>query len=366
MSRLSHLLSGGKHVANVAMIWPINAMFAAYRPQTRTPLGDRIENDFNALTDLLPAHPPRLRLRGRVAARDDAPAEDGELVIGDERHELVVVPPMAHIQLPTLERLEQFAAEGGRMLGAVLLPGQAFGDGDMIDVRERVGALFGVDPATVGTVDRQAKLQIVEHAHEGGGKTAFISAASLWRGLPEARQAELRQPGVPESPQFVIEPQETGPAKYLFTGDDGVAIDIHDEVEAEREAIRKVLEDAVGRLIEPDIQIDNPERALPAPRERRAGHRVSHQLHRGLPDGPDRAARRRPASLWNPSTGIQTPIVPWRFTDGRTQVEVDAAPGGVGVRACGRPATGPTCTRRTPTSIPSRAAPSRATPTVAR
>lgn len=327
VSRLSHLLSGGKHVANVAMIWPINAMFAAYRPQTRTPLGDRIENDFNVLTDLF------LRIHHDFDYVDEsllatAPAEDGELVIGDERHGLVVVPPMAHIQLPTLERLEQFAAEGGRILGAVLLPGQAFGDGDMIDVRERVGALFGVDPATVGTVDRQAKLQIVEHAHEGGGKTAFISAASLWRGLPEARQAELRQPGVPESPQFVIEPQETGPAKYLFTGDDGVAIDIHDEVEAEREAIRKVLEDAVGRLIEPDIQIDNPEVLYL--------HRVnddqdivflinstddSQTARIGLPGDV------RP-SLWNPSTGIQTPIVPWRFTDGRTQVEVTLDPVG--------------------------------------
>ncbi len=32
--------------------------------------------------------------------------------------------------------------------------------------------------------------------------------------------------------------------------------------------------------------------------------------------------------MWDPSTGIQTPIVPWRFADGRTHVEIELAPVG--------------------------------------
>src|SRR5439155_17375535 len=45
ISRLSEMLSAGRHVARVAVIWPINAMFATYRPDVRTPLGTRIERD---------------------------------------------------------------------------------------------------------------------------------------------------------------------------------------------------------------------------------------------------------------------------------------------------------------------------------
>ncbi|MDQ2692586.1 MAG: hypothetical protein M3Y68_11175, partial [Chloroflexota bacterium] len=53
MSRLSHLLSGGKHIAKVALLWPMNAMFSTYTPQAHNAIGDRIERDFNTLTDLL-------------------------------------------------------------------------------------------------------------------------------------------------------------------------------------------------------------------------------------------------------------------------------------------------------------------------
>ena len=53
VSRLSSLLSGGRHVAKLAVVWPINAMFATYLPQEATPVAARMEHDFNALTDLL-------------------------------------------------------------------------------------------------------------------------------------------------------------------------------------------------------------------------------------------------------------------------------------------------------------------------
>jgi hypothetical protein len=327
VSRLSHLLSGGRHVADVAIIWPINAMFATYRPQERTPLGDRIEHDFNALTELF------LRIHRDYDYVDEsllaaAPAEDGRLVVGDERHGLVVVPPMAHIQLATLERLERFVGEGGRVMGAVLLPGEAFGDDGLVDVRERVGALFGVDPGAVGRLDPDAALGIVERDHPGGGRTAFVTAASLSRGLPEARQRELRQPGVPESDRFVVEPQESGETRYLLTLEDGTTADIGAEVEAERRRIREVVADAVGRLIEPDVRISNPD-VLYLHRVHDDRDLIFLVNSTGAPQRAEIGLRGdvRP-ELWDPSTGATTPIVPWRFEDGRTVFELDLAPVG--------------------------------------
>ncbi|HEV2825175.1 MAG TPA: glycosyl hydrolase, partial [Actinomycetota bacterium] len=53
ISRTSELLTGGRHVAKVAVLWPINAMFASYLPQTRTPSSEAVERGLNILTDLL-------------------------------------------------------------------------------------------------------------------------------------------------------------------------------------------------------------------------------------------------------------------------------------------------------------------------
>jgi hypothetical protein len=257
VSRLSHLLSGGRHVAPLAVIWPINALFAVYRPQVRTPVGDRIENDFNALTDLLlRAHHDFDYVDESVLAGADTAA--GELLLGNERHRVVVIPPMAHIQLATLEWLERFAAAGGRLLGAVLLPGTAFGDGALVDVRDRVGALFGVAPGRVGEVDPAPGIEPVERDHPGGGRSVFLSTASLARALPERLQRELGQPGVPESGRFVVEP--TGPRpRHLVTRADGRAADVTAEVEAERAAVLAALEAALARLVEPDVEVGNPE-----------------------------------------------------------------------------------------------------------
>jgi hypothetical protein len=327
VSRLSHLLSGGRHVADVAVIWPINAMFATYRPQERGPVGDRIEHDFNALTELF------LRIHHDFDYVDEsllaaAPAQDGRLVVGDERHGLVVVPPMAHIQLATLERLERFVGEGGRVLGAVLLPGQAFGDDGLVDVRDRVGRLFGVDPEAVGRLDPEAALAVVERDHPGGGRTAFVAAASLSRGLPEARQRELRQPGVPESNRFVVEPQESGETRYLLTLEDGTTADIGAEVEVERRRIREVVADAVGRLIEPDVRISNPD-VLYLHRVHDDRDLVFLVNSTGAPQRAEIGLRGdvRP-ELWDPSTGATRPIVPWRVQDGRTVFEVELPPVG--------------------------------------
>src|SRR5206468_12799080 len=120
MSRLRHLRSGGKHIAKVAVLWPMNAMFATYTPQMHNTLGDRIERDFNTLTDLL------LRLHHDYDYLDEdmlatATLEGNTIRIRDEAYELLVLPPMAHLKLSTLEHLEKFVAQGGRVLGMIFL-----------------------------------------------------------------------------------------------------------------------------------------------------------------------------------------------------------------------------------------------------
>src|SRR3990170_1213108 len=103
IKRLSHLLSGGRHIAKVAVLWPINAMFAVYIPQHRTPMGERLENDTYALTDLL------LRLHYDFDYLDEDLLASAELVgsslrVHDEAYELLILPPITHLKLDTVER----------------------------------------------------------------------------------------------------------------------------------------------------------------------------------------------------------------------------------------------------------------------
>src|SRR5438309_9342014 len=109
ISRISEMLTGGRHVARIAMIWPIHSMFASYLPQSHTEESRATESGLNVLTDLLlRLHHDFDYIDEEVLAR--AEVVDGKLRVADEEYELVLVPPMAYLRLATLEALERFAA----------------------------------------------------------------------------------------------------------------------------------------------------------------------------------------------------------------------------------------------------------------
>jgi alpha-L-rhamnosidase len=304
ISRLSRLLSGGQHVARVAVLWPINAMFATYRPQERDPVGERIEDDFNALTDLLlRLHVDFDYLDEDVLARADI--RDGCVLAGDESYEAVIVPPMGHCRLSTVDRLEELVRAGGKLLGAVLLPEQAFGPDGQVSVAARMEALFGTGarPAA-GTGQRPATGTGVRR-HEGGGAAAFIRAAAI---------ASRRAPGGPPAPPGT---------------DAGVA-----------EAIGS----ALAALVTTDVRIGNDE--LFSLHRRKDGQDLffvvnptfaEQRADIGLPGLVDPV-------LWDPSTGRETIVAPSTTADGWTRFTLTLPPAGSAV-LLPRPASGVRVTR---------------------
>jgi len=327
ISRISELLSGGRHVAKVAVIWPINAMFATYTPQSHNELGDRTEGDFNALTDLL------LRLHYDFDYLDEdmlaGAALDGAAVrVRDEAYELLILPPMAHMKLGTVERLERFVRQGGRVLSMVFLPDRAFGPDGLVDISDRIADLFGVDPRdSQHTFRAHTGIDTIERAHADGGKTTFLRGYALARQLPLRLQQHLGMPGHTESAQFVIE-TEGDTSRYLFAHADGAREEITAEVVAERAAVAAALHGALEGLITPDVTIDNPD---------------IFYLHR-VKDGQDlyflvnptfsaQEARMTVTGaveplLWDPSTGEERPIAPSREVEGRTAFHVALPPTG--------------------------------------
>ncbi|HEX9595716.1 MAG TPA: glycosyl hydrolase, partial [Anaerolineales bacterium] len=258
ISRLSHLLSGGAHMAKVAVLWPIHAMFATYTPQTHSALGDRTEYDFNALTDLL------LRLHYDFDYLDedllaDARLENGRIHVRDERYELLIVPPMTHLKLSTVAQMEQFVAAGGRLLGMIFLPDRAFDSAATVEIAERMERLFGVNPVQSQRERRhQADIVLVEKTHPNGGRTGFLRSYALARQLPWRLQEALGAPGQPESPHFVIETSGDA-SRYFFAPRTGERQEISADVQAERAVVTATLARALNGLLAPDIVIDNQE-----------------------------------------------------------------------------------------------------------
>lgn len=288
ISRLSELLSGGRHIARLAVLWPINAMFATYRPQERDPAAARIEDDFNALTDLL------LRLHVDFDYLDEdvlasAAIRDGSVAVGGESYQAVLVPPMTHCRLSTVDRLEEFVSAGGNLLGAVLLPAQGFGPDGQADIAARMTALFGVDPQAAGGSGQAPEVTASVRQHDGGGTAAFIRAPSIAR-LPS-----------PDGP-----PAQAGPAA-------GVA-----------EAIRA----ALGSLVTTDVEIANDE--LFSLHRQKDGQDLffiinptftEQRAEAGLPGQVDPV-------LWDPSTGQEQIIAPSVYSGGWTRFSLALPPTG--------------------------------------
>jgi hypothetical protein len=210
ISRISELLSGGRHVAKVAVLWPINAMFAAYLPQTRTPQSQAVEQGLNVLTDtLLRLHHDFDYLDEEVLAT--AGLDGGRVRVADEDYELVLVPPMGHVRAATVEALERFAAGGGKVLGVLQAPSAAFGPDGMEDVQGRMATLLGTPG---GPGEAEGGFGLARRDHPAGGAGAFLAG------------------------DLAVLSEGPGPARDHFA---------------------EALDGAVGSLITPDVEISNPE-----------------------------------------------------------------------------------------------------------
>lgn len=327
ISRLSYMLTGGRHVARAAVIWPIHSVFATYTPQARSQVFNRTEFDFNALTDML------LRVHYDFDYLDEdmlaeAEISGGSIVVGEEDYPLLVLPPMPYIKLSTLERMEQFVAGGGRVLGMIILPTQAFGPDGLVDISGRVQALFGVDPCQIlETYTRYTGVDLFDCEHKGGGKTTFLHSYALARQLPLRLQKEVGTPGIPEHPNFVIEP-EGDSARYYFVSEDGRRQDITDEVREERQIVTNKLRHALNGLVAPDVEISSSEVLyLHRVRDGQDIYFLINSTHRTQESEVVLNGAVQPW-LWDPSRGSETPITPLRLVDGRTHFKIALPPVG--------------------------------------
>lgn len=176
LTRMGYVLSGGDHVAKVAILYPMNSIWANYTPQCHNKIGDTIENDFNYMTDrLLRLHIDFDYIDEDVLC-DECRIEDGKICIKGEKYEMLMLPPCTHIKAKTLAKIEEFVQSGGKLGGDALLPYKSI-EGEAADLAERIEALFGINPVSLRDTFLQSeeKGQKLMERSVGKGKVVFVT-----------------------------------------------------------------------------------------------------------------------------------------------------------------------------------------------
>lgn len=179
IARNSYLLSGGRHVAKVAMLYPMTSMWANYIPQQQTKFSKLIEQEFNYLTDAL------LRVHFDYDYLDEdvlvgGQLQDGKLCVNGEEFAVIILPPLTTIKPETLDKLEEFVKDGGHIIADTVLPTETPTGFDQ-DVANRIKKLFDVDPIVVRERFSQETQELKVHTqdHPSGGKGIFVEGSGF-------------------------------------------------------------------------------------------------------------------------------------------------------------------------------------------
>ncbi|MCF8240329.1 MAG: hypothetical protein K9J16_03010 [Melioribacteraceae bacterium] len=188
MSRLGHMLSGGKHVAKILMLYPINSAWANYKPSGPTGLFNLMQSDFDYLTDLF------LRLHYDFDYTDedilaDAEVVDGKLKINQEEFSVIFLPPITALQKSAFDKLNEFVSKGGTLIADTIIPNTLL-DEEPPDYNEKIRELFGKDPAELlMNLTNGNSFNISKSNSIGEGSVYLIEGKGL---SSEKKEAEIK------------------------------------------------------------------------------------------------------------------------------------------------------------------------------
>lgn len=195
IGRSSLMLRGAQHVADIAIVYPIESLQAFYSFDAPAnviglPVGNYIsdDHDYLAVGEMLTSevhrdftflHPDtiaseKLRIAGPTAVLDNA--------VNRQIYRAIILPGGEVASVATLRKLKAFYDAGGAILATSRLPFRSAQFGGDDEVRQLVVSIFGVDPT--GAAPPAARI----HANANGGRAMFVSTPS-----PEGLRAAFEE-----------------------------------------------------------------------------------------------------------------------------------------------------------------------------
>jgi hypothetical protein len=176
VGRLNLLLQGGRHVADIAVLYPIATLHAGYRFDAGNPYegGSPVEEaDYLDLGEMLSLdlrrdytflHPEvledRCEVRGKTLCLKNA--------VNYEEYRVVILPGAKVMAAGTLRKVAAFYDAGGAVIATGRLPDQSAEPGLDGEVRALVEHIFGANRTSTPSI----------HTNANGGRAWFIGAAS--------------------------------------------------------------------------------------------------------------------------------------------------------------------------------------------
>ena len=214
ITRLSYLLSQGKHRADVALFYPITTIHANW-VGGRNATEWTMQEEIDASGPPIPFDPPAVQASRSLKALAEVIYDDGidfnftdndsldratiegpVLEIAGVQSRSIVLPALSTIRLASMQKLRDFYEAGGTVVSFGRLPTASAENGrDDPQLRALVEAVFGV-------VSEGATLE-VSRSNAQGGKAFFVPAEA--KRVPELlSQALVRDVAAPEKELFVL------------------------------------------------------------------------------------------------------------------------------------------------------------------
>ncbi len=214
VGRASLLLRGGRHVADIAVLYPVASMQAFARldavvdqPKEKGNVHPGLfvppHTDLNELSDRLTGELRRDFTFLHPEILDDRCVVNGAVlhlnnVTNYEDYRVIILPAGRVISASNLKKIKTFCDAGGKVIATTQLPSKSAELGRDQEVRETVRTLFGLDPQNSAAASPYFK-----RTFPGGGATYFVPtvsglglAAALDDALPDA-DVRFALPGPP-------------------------------------------------------------------------------------------------------------------------------------------------------------------------
>jgi hypothetical protein len=121
LARLGAMMIDADHVCDVALLYPMESLWAEYASGTVDRFPWDISDDFSYITDRL----LRMNTDYNILGQDSlahCKIEDGSLCIGKQKYPLLLLPPMTTLRRESAETIMRFAREGGKVVFLSLMP----------------------------------------------------------------------------------------------------------------------------------------------------------------------------------------------------------------------------------------------------
>lgn len=176
VGRLCSLFSEGKHVANVAILYPAKSMWASLDPDLN-PKVEKIVSNFEKVSIAsLRVHYDFDYISEEIL--QSAEVSQGSIEVKNKKGEtmesfgVLLIPTCITISRKTLETVRKFYKAGGKLLATGLLPTQSMEKGEDPEVSELFSDIFGVE---VESLDKQTELKLSRQTSQRGGQAILIT-----------------------------------------------------------------------------------------------------------------------------------------------------------------------------------------------